>query len=269
MAATKKRSVSTGSLPLRPAAFTFFRQLARNNNKPWFEEHRTVYEQEVKGPLRDLVEEVDVRLGQVAPEFVGDPKRSMFRIYRDVRFSKDKSPYKTAAGVWFYHADAGRKVGKDAEGGGAGIYFHFAPDGCFSAGGIWMPAGTVLSKLRDGLAEDHAGFERIIGEAKFKRRFGAMDEEAMLKRMPRGYAEDHPAARWLRYKSFTVHRPLTTTQVQSKRLPDTLAADVVVMLPFLRWLNSAVGYQARDGFGRDRSLLLKTCRRRFGGPHHP
>ena len=75
MTATKKRSVSTGSLPLRPAAFTFFRQLARNNNKPWFEEHRTVYEQEVKGPLRDLVEEVDVRLAQVAPEFVGDPKR--------------------------------------------------------------------------------------------------------------------------------------------------------------------------------------------------
>ena len=245
MAAIKKRPAVTGGLPIRPAALTFFRQLARNNNKPWFEDHRTDYEQAVKGPLSDLIEEVDVRLAQLAPEFIGDPKRSMFRIYRDVRFSKDKSPYKTAAGVWFYHADAGRKVGKDAEGGGAGIYFHLAPEGCFSAGGVWMPAGPVLAKIRERLAEDTEGFEAVIREPKFKRRFGVLDEEAMLKRLPRGYDEDHPAARWLRYKSFTVHRPLTTTQVHSKRLPETLAADVAVMLPFLRWLNAAVGYQPR------------------------
>lgn len=246
MAVTKKRPVSAGQLPIKPAALTFFRQLSRNNNKPWFEEHRAVYEQEVKGPLLDLVEEVDVRLAQLAPEFIGDRKRSMFRIYRDVRFSKDKSPYKTAAGVWFYHSDAGRKVGQDAEGGGAGVYFHLGPKECFSAGGIWMPAGAVLRKIRESLAEDHRGFERVIGDAKFKRRFGALDDGAMLKRMPRGYDEDHPAARWLRYKSFTVHRPLTTTQVHSKKLPDTLAADIAVMLPYLRWLNAAVGYQPRS-----------------------
>ncbi len=244
MPKTNKSKVSRG-LPFRPAAFTFFRGLKRNNRKDWFEDHRQQYESEIRGPMRDLIEEVDVRLARIAPEFIGDPKRSMFRIYRDIRFSKDKSPYKTAAGVWFYHGDAGRKVGQDAEGGGAGIYFHLAPDDCFSAGGIWMPAGAVLRKVRDGLAEDHRGFERSIGSARFKRRFGSLDEEAMLKRMPRGFDEDHPAAKWLRYKSFTVHRPLTTSQVQSKRLPDTLAADVEVMLPLLRWLNSAVGYRPR------------------------
>ncbi len=131
-------------LPFRPAAFTFFRGLKRNNRKDWFEDHRSQYESEIRGPMRDLIEELDVHLARVAPEFNGDPKRSMFRIHRDIRFSKDKSPYKTAAGVWFYHADAGRKVGQEAEGGGAGIYFHLAPDGCFSAGGIWMLAGTLL-----------------------------------------------------------------------------------------------------------------------------
>ncbi|MEE8062635.1 MAG: DUF2461 domain-containing protein [Gemmatimonadales bacterium] len=244
MPKTNKSKVSRG-LPFRPAAFTFFRGLKRNNRKDWFEDHRQQYESEIRGPMRDLIEEVDVRLARIAPEFIGDPKRSMFRIYRDIRFSKDKSPYKTAAGVWFYHGDAGRKVGQDAEGGGAGIYFPLAPDGCFSAGGIWMPAGPVLRKVRDGLAEDPRGFERSIEGARFKRRFGSLDEEAMLKRMPRGFDEDHPAAKWLRYKSFTVHRPLTTSQVQSKRLPDTLAADVEVMLPLLRWLNSAVGYRPR------------------------
>ncbi len=232
-------------LPFRPAAFTFFRGLKRNNRKDWFEDHRPQYESEIRGPMRDLIEEVDVHLARVAPEFIGDPKRSMFRIHRDIRFSKDKSPYKTAAGVWFYHADAGRKVGQEAEGGGAGIYFHLAPDGCFSAGGIWMPASPVLRKIRDALDEDHQGFEETIGGAKFKRRFGSLSEESMLKRMPRGFDEDHPAAKWLRYKSFTVHRPLTAAQVHSKKLPNTLAGDVEMMLPFLRWLNTAVGYRPR------------------------
>jgi len=240
-----KRSTVSRGLPFRPAAFTFFRGLKRNNQKDWFEDHREQYENEVRGPMKDLIEEMDVRLARIAPEFIGDPKRSMFRINRDIRFSKDKSPYKTAAGVWFYHSDAGRKVGQDAEGGGAGIYFHLAPKGCFSAGGIWMPAGPVLRKIRDGLGEDLEGFQSAIGGVTCKRRFGTLDDEAMLKRMPRGFDEDDPAAKWLRYKSFTVHRALSDTQVQSKKLPDTLAGDVEVMLPFLRWLNGAVGYQPR------------------------
>jgi len=240
-----KRPPASRGLPFRPAAFTFFRGLKRNNRKDWFEDHRPQYESEIRGPMRDLIEEVDVQLAQVAPEFIGDPKRSMFRIHRDIRFSKDKSPYKTAAGVWFYHADAGRKVGQDADSGGAGIYFHLAPDGCFSAGGIWMPSGPVLRKIRDTLTEDFEGFEETIGGAKFKRRFSSLSEESMRKRMPRGFDDDHPAAKWLRYKSFTVHRPLTNAQVQSKRLPNTLAADVEVMLPFLRWLNAAAGYRSR------------------------
>lgn len=105
-----------------------------------------------------------------------------------------------------------------------------------------MPAGGVLKKIREAIAEDPRGFERTISGASFKRRFKRLDEEAMLVRMPRGYAEDHPAARWLRYKSFTVHRPLTQSQVLSPRLPATLAGDIEVMLPFIRWLNRAVGY---------------------------
>src|SRR6266850_432243 len=136
----------------RPAAFRFLRDLARNNEKAWFEANRDVYEREVRDPMRLLVEALDAKLGAIAPEIVGDPKRSMFRIHRDVRFSKDKSPYKTNAGAWLYHRDAGRKVGRVDEGGGAGYYFHIDPTTCFMAGGIWMPARPALLRVREAIA---------------------------------------------------------------------------------------------------------------------
>src|SRR6266542_2229693 len=95
-------------MPFTTATFTFLRGLARNNRKPWFEAHRAEYEAVVVQPMRELIEEMDVRLASFAPEIIGDPKRSMFRIYRDIRFSKDKSPYKTHAACWFYHRAGSR-----------------------------------------------------------------------------------------------------------------------------------------------------------------
>src|SRR5207245_9052362 len=145
-----------------PATFHFFRGLARHNAKPWFEAHRGEYEETVREPMRALIEEMDVRLARFAPEITGDPKRSMFRIYRDIRFSKDKSPYKTHAACWFYHRDADARVGGDAEGGGAGFYFHIAPGGSFVGAGIWMPSLPILNRLGDALAEDGTGFERVM-----------------------------------------------------------------------------------------------------------
>src|SRR3990172_8719669 len=105
-----------------PATLRFLRELKRNNTRPWFEAHRAEYEAHVKGPMKELVEELDVRLARFAPEIVGDPRRSMFRIYRDVRFSADKSPYKTHAACWFFHRGGSRRVGQEAEDGGAGFY---------------------------------------------------------------------------------------------------------------------------------------------------
>jgi len=161
-----------------------------------------VYEQEVRTPMRVLIEDMDVRLARFAPEITGDPKRSMFRIYRDIRFSKDKSPYKTNAGCWFWHRDADSRVGDNAEGGGAGFYFHLQPGSSFTGAGIWMPPRPLLNKVRDAIAEDPPGFERVVTQPGFVRRFGGLDDEAVLKRMPRGFPEAHPAARWLKYQSF-------------------------------------------------------------------
>ena len=227
-------------------ALTFLRQLKRNNKREWFLANRESYDNEVLMPLRLLVEEVDVRFGHFAPEFVGDPKRSIFRIYRDVRFSKDKSPYKTHAASWFKHRNSSHGVGSETHGGGAGFYFHLEPGGSMVAGGIWMPPRPTLNQLRDSIAAKPAEFAKPLNGTTFKRRFGKLSEEAMLTRLPRGFAPGHPAERWLRYQSFTVHALLSDAEVLDRRVVDRVERDFKTMLPFVRWLNRALGYQPAD-----------------------
>ena len=223
-----------------PGALRFLRGLARQNNKEWFDAHRPAYEQEIKRPLLALIEEVDVRLARLAPELVGT-KKSMFRIHRDVRFSKDKRPYKTHAACWFYHRDAGRAVGENAAHGGAGFYFHFAPGEVFSGGGVWMPPRQALLRIREAIAEQPEQFTALVSAPAFRKRFGALDQEHMLTRLPRGYAADHPAGDWLRYQSFTAGRALDESAIGSRRLIDTLLKDFEVLLPLVRWINRVSG----------------------------
>lgn len=230
-----------------PGALTFLKGLRRHNDRTWFEAHRTQYERAILGPLRLLAVELDVRFARLAPEFVAPPKRALFRIHRDVRFSKDKSPYKTHAALWVFHRDAGRGVGRDAH-GGAGFYFHLEPKASLVAGGFWMPPRPLLSVIRERIAtspQEQRGFERTIGGAAFVRRFGGLTEDdpgTLLTRMPRGYAEDHPAARWLRFNSFTASRALTDAEALSPRLVDTIMKDFAAMLPLVRWLNATLGF---------------------------
>jgi uncharacterized protein (TIGR02453 family) len=224
----------------RPAALTFLRALKRNNRKEWFEANRARYEVEVKQPLLALIEEVDVRLASLAPEIVGT-KRSLFRIHRDVRFSRDKTPYKTHAACWFYHHDAGRAVGDNAAHGGAGFYFHFAPGEVFTGGGVWMPPRPALNRIREAIADDPEGFAAIVRTPGFTRRFGGLESEHMLTRMPRGYEADHPAAEWLRHQSFTAGRSLDESLLGSPKLVDALMKDFAMILPLVRWINAASG----------------------------
>ena len=228
-------------MPFTADTLRFLRGLARNNVKPWFEAHRAEYEAHVRAPMRELIEEMDVRLARLAPEIVGDPKRSMFRIHRDIRFSRDKSPYKTHVACWFFHRDANSGVGGDAEGGGAGFYAHIEPGRSMIGAGIWMPPRPLLRRIRDAIAERGTGFERIVRDRAFVRRFSGLDDEATLKRMPRGFEETHPAARWLRYQSFTAGRLLSDAEATSARLAALLEADFSRLLPLVRWLNGALG----------------------------
>ncbi len=230
-----------------PEALRFLRGLRRNNDRAWFEANRPVYERAVLGPLRLLAEELDVRFARLAPEFVAPPKRALFRIHRDVRFSKDKSPYKTHAALWAFHRDAGRGVGRDAH-GGAGFYFHLEPGVSLVAGGFWMPPRPLLGAIRERIAtskQEQRAFERLVGGKDFTRRFGGLTDDdpgAVLTRVPRGYAEDHPAAHWLKFNSFTASRALTDKEALSPRLVDAIMKDYAALLPLVRWLNATLGY---------------------------
>ena len=227
-----------------PDALRFLGELAAHNEKAWFEANRSRYQDAVRAPLAALVEEMDARLARLAPELTGTPKQSIFRIHRDVRFSTDKRPYKTNAACWFFHRDARGTVGQEAVHGGAGLYFQLAPRDCFVGGGVWMPPMPALKKLRVALEVGHEEFAAIVGARPFRDAFGALDTEAMLVRVPRGIAPDHPAAAWLRYKSFTAGRKLTHAEATSASLPDLLEASFATLVPFVRWLNAALGFRA-------------------------
>ena len=227
-----------------PASLTFLRGLKKNNRRDWFEERKETYRREIVGPLKALVEELDVRFAALAPEFVGDPKTSLFRIYRDVRFSKDKSPYKAHAAAWIFHRAPGRGVGKEID-GGAGFYVHLEPGASLIAGGMWMPPRPSLAKIRARFDDDLAGWERAVTAPSFKRRFGKLTDDEpgiLLKRLPRGFAEGHPAERWLRYNSFTVSCAYSDAEMLSPKLADKAMKDFALIVPMCRWLNTALGH---------------------------
>ncbi len=228
-------------------ALTFLRGLKRRNEKPWFEANRPTYERAVKLPLQRLAEELDVRFAALAPEFVAPPRRALFRIHRDVRFSKDKSPYKTHAALWVFHRDAGRGVGRSVgeAHGGAGFYFHLEPGASLVAGGYWMPPRPALNIIRERLAEDYRAFATLVKAPGFVRRFRSLTDDepgVRLTRVPRGFAPDHPAAEWLRFNSFTASRGLTDAEALSPKLVDTILKDYAALLPMVRWLNGALGH---------------------------
>jgi uncharacterized protein (TIGR02453 family) len=228
----------------RPAALAFLRALSRHNDRTWFEANRARYEAELRIPMAALVEEVDVRLGTIAPEIVGHPRRSLFRIHRDVRFSSDKRPYKTNVAAWFYHGGGDGTVsgaGRSGAHGGAGFYFDIGPDASSIGGGIWMPPRPTLTRIRARIDEEHGSLERILRDAGVRRRFGGLATEGMLTRMPRGYPDTHPAASLLRHQSFTLGRGLTERELFSGRLPDLLARDFARLVPLVRWLNESLG----------------------------
>lgn len=225
-------------------SFSFLHNLKRNNRREWFEDHRDEYENHLKAPLIALIEQMDVELATFAPEIIGSVKRSPFRIHRDVRFSRNKEPYKTHVAFWLYHRDAGSGVGGETAHGGAGFYFHLASEGVFCGGGIWMPPRPTLGQLRQALVDNTAGWEEIVLARSFRRRFGDLDPERKLTRVPRGFPPDHPASRWLRFQSFTASCELSREDVLGDELPRILSRHYLALTPFVRWLNVALGLRA-------------------------
>ena len=176
--------------------FRFFEELAANNNRPWFNDNKARYYESVVNPVSEFIVCMAPRLRRISPHYVADPRPhggSMFRIYRDTRFSGDKSPYKTHAGVHFRHA-----AGRDAH--APGFYVHLAADGLYFGGGIWRPPNPQLNRIRAFIVDNARSWGRIAN-ARAVREAGGIDGDA-LKRPPRGYDADHPHIEDLKRKSF-------------------------------------------------------------------
>ena len=178
--------------------FRFFEELAVHNDRGWFNDHKNRYYESLVNPISAFIVCMSPRLRKISPNYVADPRPhggSMFRIYRDTRFSKDKSPYKTHAGVQFRH-----EAGKDAH--APGFYVHLAADGLYFGGGVWLPPNPQLGKIRDAIVDNARAWSRIRNARKVRDVGGIQGDS--LQRPPRGFDPEHPHIEDLKRKSFYV-----------------------------------------------------------------
>src|SRR5262249_10844565 len=160
--------------------------------REWFQEHKSIYENSLKRPMENLISALAEDFQKFAPEMIASPKASAYRIYRDTRFSKDKSPYKTHVAAVFPRSGLGKHEG-------AGFYLHIAPSELLIGGGLYMPLPEELNVVRQKIGSDSVSFFKILRNQKFKKLFQTIGGE-QLSRVPRGFAADHPAADYLRHK---------------------------------------------------------------------
>lgn len=176
--------------------FRYLRQLARNNNRDWFEANKARYESLVREPALTFIAGMQAGMAELSPQFDVSAKKmggSLMRVFRDTRFSKDKTPYKTNIGIQFRHV-----TGKDVH--APGFYIHLSPDECFLGTGLWHPEAEALKKIRHYISDNPNAWSKATGDKTFKKYFGL--EGDSLQRMPRGFAEDHPHAVDLKRKDF-------------------------------------------------------------------
>ncbi len=216
---------------LQKSSIQFLSQLAENNNKPWFDAHKDEY-LKVKEDFEALVTSVLAGLTEMDQVFVDrKAKDCIMRIYRDVRFSKDKSPYKTNLGAGF-----GMGGGKNT---GAGYYLHIQPGKSFAGGGMWQPEGPALKAIRQEIDYNFEEFSNIVDNKKFKKLFTQIDGEKLVK-VPKGYAEDNPAIEYLKLKSFTVGTAISDKDITGKNAVGIIMEAFSTMKPFVDFLNRAV-----------------------------
>lgn len=217
---------------IHPTTLEFLAELKDNNQRDWFNDNRKRYEASKQDVAR-LVNEVITTIAHFDDDLQGlEAKQSMFRIFKDVRFSKDKLPYKTNMGAWM--AKGGRKSPN------AGYYLHLEPgDKSFLAGGSYMPPSPILKSIREAIDYEPETLRAIIAHKDFQKHFKELDG-AKLKTAPKGYPKDHPHIDLLRFKSLTVINHLTDAQVTSKSFLNEAAVIFQAMHPLIQFLNKAI-----------------------------
>ncbi len=208
----------------------FLRALKRNNDREWFRSRKDEYERHVRAPMIAVIEQLAKDFPRVAPELVASPKASLFRIYRDTRFSADKSPLKTNAAAVFNWKGMARHQG-------AGLYFEVAPQWVWIGGGMYMPEAQQLVKVRQHIAETWPEIKKIATSKALVNRVSALHGDC-LTRVPRGFPADHPAVEFLKYKQFLASREFPAEFAAADDFYPTLLATFTAMVPLVRFLNA-------------------------------
>ena len=220
-----------------PEVFAFLRELSENNNKTWWDGNKDRYRPVIQEPAHDFIEDFGPKLSSISPHFVADPRSnggSLMRPYRDVRFSKDKTPYKTNVGIQFRHAR-----GKDVH--APGFYLHLEPGRCFAGAGLWNPETVVARAIRQQINDERDLWAKSAHDPDFTAKWSLADhEEDRLQRVPRELDDDHPYPDDLRLKSFTAGTKLTQASVTSASFADDLAASYALTGPYVEFLCRAI-----------------------------
>ena len=220
---------------LQAATLKFLRDLKKNNSKPWFDAHRPAYEA-AKADFARFIQTVINQHARADKTIESlQAKDCMFRINRDVRFSKDKSPYKTNFGAFI------NRGGKKSI--FAGYYFHCEPGQSFVGGGLYMPQPAELARVRQEIDYNFEAFSKIVKGKKFKSVYGDLsrDAEYSLSRVPKGYEADHPAASYLKLKSLVALLPLDDKTIGSKGLVKTTTGAFEALRPLIEFVNESIG----------------------------
>ena len=218
-----------------PETIRFLEQLAANNNRGWFKEHKSRYEEHVLDVALRFIQSMQDPLADIAPRFVAMPTRmggSLMRVYRDTRFSNNKTPYKTNIGIQFRHEQA-----KDVH--SPGYYVHIDPEQVFVGVGMWRPDSEPLRGIRERIAAKPAEWKRVMGDRSFKRQF-VLGGESLI-RPPRGFDKDHECIDDIRRKSFIAVRELDVKDSLKPQFQRTVESSFRTAEPFMRFLCKAVG----------------------------
>jgi uncharacterized protein (TIGR02453 family) len=223
----------------KPEAIDFLAELAQNNDRAWFQPRKSEYERLLKEPMEAFVAALAGAFQAQGVPLQADPKTSIFRIYRDTRFAKDKSPYKTNVGASFPWVEG---VGGDASMShtehGNGAYFHLQPGESFAGGGMWHPSKLLLDAFRAAILDDERRVRAALEDPAFVAEFGPIRSHETLKRVPLGFPPDHPMADLARYKDLTFGRRLSDEEIYSPDLPDILARAYAKATPVFRFLSN-------------------------------
>jgi uncharacterized protein (TIGR02453 family) len=218
-----------------PALFSFLRDLEANNDREWFTSNKQRYERSVREPGLQFIQDFGPRLAKISSHFVADARPSggsMFRIYRDVRFSKDKSPYKTNVGFQFRH-----ETGRDAH--APGFYLHLEPGACFFGAGLWHPDASTARLIREKIADETSRWKKVTRSKRFTDAFSFSGDS--LKRPPKGFDPDHPFIEDLKRKDFIAMTTLTQKAVVSDGFLSEFAKLCSKSAPLMQFLCEATG----------------------------